>query len=109
MILDMFGNETRIAHDGAEALDVAADFHPDVVLLDIGMPKLDGYEVARQIRQQPWGKEVVLVAVTGWSQDEIRERSQQAGFDAHLVKPVERVALEHVLAGLDRRRAPSAG
>ncbi len=70
------------------------------MLLDIGLPKLNGYEVARQIRQQPWGREIVLVALTGWGQDEDRRRSQDAGFNSHLVKPVELAVLEHLLAEL---------
>jgi CheY-like chemotaxis protein len=82
------------------ALDVAAAFKPDVALLDIGMPKLNGYEVARGIRQQPWGRSVVLVALTGWGQAEDRRRSREAGFNLHLVKPVSPAALEKLLAEL---------
>jgi CheY-like chemotaxis protein len=71
-----------------------------MVLLDIGLPKLNGYEAARRIREQPWGKDMVLVAVTGWGKDEDRRRSQEAGFNAHLVKPVDPVALQQMLAAL---------
>jgi PAS domain S-box-containing protein len=98
MILQMMGNETQTAHDGLEAIDVAAAFRPDVILLDIGMPKLNGYDTCRRIRAQPWGKHVMIVALTGWGQDEDKRRSQEAGFTCHLVKPVEPAALEALLA-----------
>jgi PAS domain S-box-containing protein len=98
MILKSMGNDTQTAYDGMEALDLGAAFKPDVVLLDIGMPKLNGYEVARRIRQQPWGKNLVLVALTGWGQEEDRRHSQEAGFNLHMVKPVEPAALEKLLA-----------
>ena len=100
MLLSIMGNEAVTAHDGFEALEVAATFRPDVVLLDIGMPKLDGYEVCRRIRQQAWGKGMVLFALTGWGQEEDQRRSLVAGFDAHLVKPVLPAALEKLLAGV---------
>ena len=73
---------------------------PTCILLDIGMPRLNGYDTCRRIREQPWGKNVVLVALTGWGQEEDRRRSQEAGFNEHLVKPVEPAALEKLLAGL---------
>jgi CheY-like chemotaxis protein len=92
------GNETQTAHDGVEAPDVAAAFRPDVALLDIGMPKLNGYDAAQLIREQPWGKAIVLVAVTGWGQEDDRRRSLEAGFDLHIVKPVEPSALQRLLA-----------
>ena len=85
MMLKMMGNETRMAHDGLQALDLAAAFKPDVVLLDIGMPKLNGFEVARRIRQQAWGQEAD------------KRRSQEAGLDFHLVKPVFPADLERLL------------
>jgi PAS domain S-box-containing protein len=97
MLLDLMGNETRTANDGAEALASAPSFRPDVILLDIGMPRLNGYDAARRIREQPWGKGVVLVALTGWGQEDHR-KTKEAGFDAHLTKPVEPAALEKVLA-----------
>ena len=92
------GNESKTAYDGLEALEVAAAFRPDLILLDIGMPKLNGYDTARQIRQQPWGKHVVLVALTGWGQDDDRRKSQDAGFDSHMVKPIQLQDLEKLLA-----------
>ena len=99
MLLRLKGNDIRTAHDGLEAVEVAETFHPELVLLDIGLPKLNGYDVARRIRQQPWGRDVILVALTGWGQDEDRRRSQEAGFNFHIVKPVELAALEELLAG----------
>lgn len=98
MVVKMLGNEVRTAHDGQQAVEVAAEFLPDVVLMDLGMPKMNGYEAARHIREQPWGRDMLLVALTGWGQDEDRERTQEAGFDHHLVKPAEPAALQELLA-----------
>ena len=75
------------------------------MLLDIGLPKLNGYEVCRRIREQPWGKDLVIVALTGWGQEEDRQRSQEAGFDTHLVKPVDHDLLMRLLASLPSRAA----
>ena len=99
-LLKLTGNETHTAHDGLEAVEAAATFRPGVVLLDIGLPKMNGYEAARKIRAQPWGKGMVLVALTGWGQDEDRRKSKEAGFDGHLVKPVDLAALTKLLAEL---------
>ena len=104
-LLGVMGNETRTAHDGLEALAVGAAFRPDVVLLDIGMPRLNGYDTARRIRQGPWGRSAVLVALTGWGQDEDRRRSLEAGFDHHLVKPVDLSALQELLAQAQPQKA----
>ncbi len=101
MMLQFMGNEIRTAYDGQEAVAVAGDFRPDVVLLDIGLPKLNGYEACRRIRVQPWGKDLVLIAVTGWGQDEDRRRSHEAGFDHHMVKPVDPHVLRKLLSGLE--------
>jgi signal transduction histidine kinase len=98
MLLKLMGHEVDTAHDGLEAVGRAAKFQPDVILLDIGMPGLNGYEAARRIREQQPRSGVRLVALTGWSQDEDRRRSEQAGFDAHLVKPVNLSALKKLLA-----------
>ncbi|MDQ3444686.1 MAG: ATP-binding protein, partial [Pseudomonadota bacterium] len=98
MMLSMMGNETRTAPDGLAALQIGATFAPEIVLLDIGMPKLNGYDAARRIRGEPWGARLVLVALTGRSQDEDRRLSHEAGFDFHLVKPIEPAALEKLLA-----------
>ena len=100
MLLTLEGNETRTAHDGLAALEVAATFRPDVMLLDIGMPKLNGYEVCRRIRQQAWGKDIVVIALTGWGQEEDKRRSLEAGVDYHLVKPVDFAAMEKLLTGV---------
>ncbi len=97
-LLQRLGNEVEIAHDGLEAVAAAERYRPEVILLDIGMPKLDGYAACRQIRAQPWGKATQIVAVTGWGTDEHRRRSAEAGFDAHLVKPVDAPALAQLLA-----------
>jgi PAS domain S-box-containing protein len=98
MLLRLKGNEIRTAYDGIEALTVAEMFHPELMLLDIGLPKLNGYDVARRIRQQSWGQDVILVAQTGWGQDEDRRRSEEVGFNFHIVKPVELSRLETLLA-----------
>jgi len=103
-ILRLMGHDTRTAYDGQEGMDVAAAFQPGVVVLDIGLPTLNGYDVCRRIREQPWGKGVVLIALTGWGQDDDRRRSQDAGFDHHLVKPLDPEALMKLLAGLDGER-----
>jgi CheY-like chemotaxis protein/nitrogen-specific signal transduction histidine kinase len=100
-LLELAGNDLRTAHDGCEAVEVANEFRPALVLLDIGLPRMNGYEVARSIRGQPWGKRVVLVALTGWGQEEDRHRSREAGFDHHVIKPVEPDALFKLLATLD--------
>ena len=96
----MGGHETHQAHDGLEAIEAAERLRPDVMLLDIGLPKLNGYEVCRRIRKEPWGKDLVLVALTGWGQEEDRHRSKEAGFDAHMVKPVDHDVLLKLLASL---------
>jgi PAS domain S-box-containing protein len=101
-LLHCMGNETQMAHDGLEAIGVAETFRPDLVMLDIGMPRLSGYDTARRIREQPWGRSMVLVALSGWGQEEDRRRSRDAGFDSHLVKPLEPETMERLLAGLDR-------
>ena len=102
--LKLSGNETHIAYDGVEALERAARVRPDVIVLDIGLPKMSGYEAARQIRAQPWGKSLVLVALTGWGQAEDRRQSLDSGFDTHLLKPVDPEALIKLLA-----KFPSVG
>ncbi len=97
-LLEILGNSVCIARDGEEAIMIAEQFRPRVILLDIGMPKLNGYEACRRIREQPWSHDVVIVALTGWGQEADRRRSREAGFDHHLVKPVELDALEAVLS-----------
>ncbi len=96
------GNEMRLACDGVEAIRVAAVFQPDVVLLDIGMPRMNGYEAARHIRRHTWGGKATLIAVTAWGRDGDRQKSKEAGFDHHLVKPV---AVETLLKILESFRS----
>ncbi len=102
MVLEIMGHETRVAHDGVEAVEVAAEMRPEVVLLDIGLPRLNGYDAARKIRALPGGDAIYLIALTGWGQEEDRRRSAESGFNLHMVKPVDPVAIENVLAGLHR-------
>lgn len=97
MLLGLMGSETRIAHDGAEALDAGGGFRPTIVLMDLGMPRLDGYSAAREIRRRPWGRDVVLVALTGWGQESDKRRTREAGFNRHLIKPVQPEVLEKLL------------
>ena len=109
MMLELMGNEVRIAHDGLEALEAAAEFRPGVIVLDIGMPRMNGYDTCRCLREQPWGREIVIVALTGWGQAEDKRRSKEAGFDRHLVKPIEPAALGQLLETLERETSPQAG
>jgi PAS domain S-box-containing protein len=99
-VLRLNGHETHVAHDGLEAISSAEQIRPDAVLLDIGLPRLDGYEVCRRIRAQVWGQDLLLIALTGWGQEEDRQKSREAGFDTHLVKPVDDEVLLKVLASL---------
>jgi CheY-like chemotaxis protein len=98
MLLQMSGHEVFMAHDGEAAIQAADAHRPEVVLLDIGLPKVNGHDVCRHIRAQPWGRDIMLVALTGWGQDNDRRRSHEAGFDGHLVKPVGPDALLALLA-----------
>jgi PAS domain S-box-containing protein len=98
IMVQALGNEVRVAYDGQEAVAAAADFMPDIVVMDIGMPRMNGYEAARHIRKQPWGRKMLLIALTGWGQDEDKRRTQEAGFDHHLVKPAEPAELQQLLA-----------
>ncbi len=105
MMLSIMGHEIRTAHDGLEAVEIASAFQPDLTLLDIGMPKLNGYDACRRIREQPWSKKALIAALTGWGQEEDKRRSQEAGFDRHLVKPVEPEALEKLLVEIKASRS----
>jgi CheY-like chemotaxis protein len=105
--LKLSGQEVRVAYDGPTALHQAREFHPQLVLLDIGMPGMDGYEVCRRLRQEPVMEKTTVVALTGWGEDEDRRRSHQAGFHHHLVKPVESSALRLLLDDL-REAHPSS-
>jgi CheY-like chemotaxis protein len=97
-VVRMLGHEVRTAGDGQEAVHLAAEFRPDVVLMDLGMPVMNGFEAARHIREQPWGRDIFLIALTGWGQDEDRRRTQEVGFDRHLVKPADPAELQRLLA-----------
>jgi PAS domain S-box-containing protein len=88
-LMKITGNETHTAHDGQEAVEAAARLRPDVIVLDIGLPKMNGFEACRKIREQPWSKTIVMVALTGWGQDDDRRKSAEAGFDGHLIKPAD--------------------
>jgi CheY-like chemotaxis protein len=105
LVLQMMGNDVRTARDGLEAVEVSQAFRPHAVLLDIGMPRLNGYDACRRMRQEAWGSNAVIVALTGWGQEEDKRQSQEAGFDYHLVKPVEPTALEKLLAALENGTA----
>jgi CheY-like chemotaxis protein len=104
-LLELLGHEAHALHDGLEAVNAAAAFRPDVIFLDIAMPKLNGYEAAQRIREQPWSKRMTLVALTGWGEDQHKARSQAAGFDFHLTKPMSIARLESLLASVSAAQA----
>jgi len=89
MLLNITGNKTFVAHDGVAALEAVEKYRPEVILLDIGLPKLDGHEVCRRVRELPWGKDIRIIALTGWGLEDDRRKSEEAGFNGHLVKPVD--------------------
>jgi DNA-binding response OmpR family regulator len=107
LLVETAGHSARTAYDGHQALDMASAFAPDVLLLDLGVPGLNGFEIARRIRRQPWGKTVALIAVTGWGQEQDRLRTAEAGFDAHLIKPVGHADLLSALRACGRTTRPS--
>jgi len=98
MQLQVAGHDVRTANDGVEAMTIGETFQPQVVLLDLGMPRMDGYETARSMRRRPWGTRALIIAVTGWAQPYDRQKTSEAGFDAHLVKPVSEVELFQAIA-----------
>jgi PAS domain S-box-containing protein len=98
LLLRATGYQVEIAHDGLEAIEAAGRYRPDLVLLDIGMPKLDGYATCRRIREHPWGRDMTIVALTGWGQEDDQRRTREAGFDGHLVKPLDPRALFDLLS-----------
>jgi two-component system CheB/CheR fusion protein len=104
-LISAIGHETCIANDGLQAIGAAARFEPQVVLMDLGMPKMDGFEAAKRMRQEPFGSRIVLVAITGWGQEEDRQRTRAAGFDHHLTKPVGIDALTEIFARVNARQA----
>ena len=97
MLLRLLGAEVHTAADGRSALEILRRVHPAVVVLDIGLPDVDGYEVARRVREEPGGSDTLLIALTGWGEEEDQRRSREAGIDHHLVKPVDFAALEQLL------------
>jgi DNA-binding response OmpR family regulator len=102
-ILQILGHEARVCHDGHSALELIPQFQPDLVLLDIGLPGMSGYEVARRIRGHEWGRDLRLVALTGFGQEKDKINSRQAGFDEHIVKPAELSTIRELLNSLNGR------
>jgi CheY-like chemotaxis protein len=100
MLLSLLGVDTHVVHNGPDALAAIATYQPNVVLLDIGMPGMDGKEVARRIRQLPTGRNIIVIALTGWGQEEDRRRTLAAGFDFHLIKPADINVLRELLTSL---------
>lgn len=103
-LLELDGNEVHVAHDGQTALAMAEELRPQAILLDIGLPQLNGYEVAERIRATEWGASILLLALTGWGHPDDRAKSERAGFDEHLIKPVEIEILTEMLARSASRR-----
>ena len=108
MMLNFMGHDTRTANDGVHGLEVAETFRPDVCLLDIGMPHLNGFDMARRLREESWGKDLLLIALSGWGQEHDKERSTDAGFDIHLVKPVDPATLTALLEARHNTAPPVA-
>lgn len=108
MLTNLLGYESRTANDGVEALEVADNFAPDVVLLDLGMPRMDGFEACRRMRERPWGARAVVIAITGWGQPEHVQLAKAAGFDMHLLKPVAPAVVAETLGRVASRRGMNA-
>ena len=106
LMLEVMGHEVQVAHDGLQTVELAESFRPDAILMDIGMPGLNGFDACQRIRTRPWARDVFIVALTGWGQDEDKVRSRDAGFDRHLVKPVEPAMLEKMIFALPARVTP---
>jgi CheY-like chemotaxis protein len=104
MMFEFLGSEVRTAHDGLQAVEEVERYRPDVVLMDMGMPRLDGYEATRRIRAHKWGQDVLIIALTGWGQDDDKARSREAGCDGHLTKPVSLPDLQALLEELNSTR-----
>jgi CheY-like chemotaxis protein len=109
MLVEQLGGSARTAHDAASGLATVQEFRPDIVFLDIGMPGMDGYEACRRLRQQPSAQHMVVVAVTGWGRPQDKQRALDAGFDAHLTKPVDPSALASVLGSRGPSGPPGTG
>jgi CheY-like chemotaxis protein len=108
LLLERRGHEVHVAHEGVEALRLAAEIKPDIAFLDIGMPGLSGYEIATRIRCEPWGRHMMLVAVTGWGQEDHKRKAYSAGFDEHFTKPMDPQHLRSLFASMPARREPAA-
>ncbi len=108
MMLRLMGNEVRTAHDGIEAVEAAEEFRPKAILMDLGMPKLNGYDATQRIREQPWGRDMMIIAMTGWGQEADRTQSHEAGCNGHLVKPVNPSHLENLLTELEADKLPKS-
>ncbi len=106
LVLNIMGHEVRTAYDGQEAVATAEAFRPEIILMDIGMPRMNGIEAARHIRGKPWGRAVTLVALTGWGQESDKSRTRESGFDLHLTKPVEPEMIQRILHRLNRHVMP---
>ena len=102
LLLQAMGNEVAVAYGGAEAVRMVESFAPHLVFLDLGMPEVDGYEACRRIRAHAWGRDVVVIALTGWGEKNYRRRTNDAGFDHHIVKPLDAATLEGLLETLSR-------
>ena len=107
LVLRLMGNEVAIAHDGIEAVAAAEQFRPEVILMDVGMPALNGLDATRRIRELPWGKGLTIIALTGWGQEGDKVLSREAGCDGHLVKPVDLADLDKLLMELCGTVAPN--
>jgi CheY-like chemotaxis protein len=106
-LLESSGHDVKVAYSAEKALEMAAEYQPEIMLLDIGLPEMDGYEVAKRLRQNPQLKDLRLIALTGYGQDSDRQRSRETGFDAHVVKPVDWRDLSELLASLMKRQSRS--
>lgn len=102
MLLELFGHEVHMAHDGLDAVNAVERLHPELVFMDVGMPRLSGYDATRRIRELPGGDRIVIAALTGWGQERDRRESREAGCDLHLVKPVDPTELEQLLESVQR-------
>jgi CheY-like chemotaxis protein len=106
ILLRAMGHDVRIAHAGLQGIEIARQFLPEAIFMDLGMPRLNGYDTTQRIRQEPWGQQIFIVALTGWGQATDRIRSQEAGCDAHLVKPVSLPDLDQVLSQMSDEPSP---
>ena len=107
LLMQFAGHETQVSHDGHDAVKKARSMRPDVIVLDIGLPLADGYEVCRTVRHEHWGKDIIIIALTGWGQEEDRRRSKEAGFDAHMVKPVDPADLINLMSEIHKQDSPA--